>query len=159
MSPQSGADIVVRPAEARDSDAVVEMLAKLAVEHDGFVSYDLLRQGFEYVVQNPEEVWFCVAECGGKVVGMASVHRGYSTWRARPCGIVHDVYVAEEARRMGVGTALFDCLRDRAAAQGYCRLEVEVLRDNDIAKAFYAGYGFRDSGYMGCSLYLDAGTS
>ena len=82
------------------------------------------------------------------ILGLASLHDGYSTWQAMPVGEVQDVYVAEAARRTGVATGLFEFLMAEAKRRGYCKLTLDVMADNDAARLFYEGYGLHDTGYV-----------
>lgn len=109
---------------------------------------DALNESFEFGLRFPDQVRFCVAVRDGKVVGMASIHRAFSTWRGRLKGTVEDVFVAEDARRTGVGTALLQFVVNEARRRGYSVLSLDVQADNQGARSLYEGFGMADSGYV-----------
>jgi GNAT superfamily N-acetyltransferase len=59
---------------------------------------------------------------------------------------IQDVYVAEDARRRGVATALTDAAEMEARARGYDRISLSVGTGNVAARALYARLGFEDAG-------------
>ncbi|MBI2381786.1 MAG: GNAT family N-acetyltransferase [Gammaproteobacteria bacterium] len=54
-----------------------------------------------------------------------------------------DLYVAPEARRLGLAAALLDWARHFAHAQGARGLSLETARDNHAAQALYRRLGWR----------------
>lgn len=140
-------DTLVRWATRWDREAVTDLLTALAHMHGDPISRDDLHQALEFALRNPDEVRFCVAERQREIVGVASLHRTYSTWRARHVGTIQDVYVVESARRTGVATAMLHFIHQHALRRGFCRLELQVQRHNSPAWELYTRYGFADSGY------------
>jgi len=59
------------------------------------------------------------------------------------------MWVAPEARRLGVGGALIDAIIDHARAQGIARLLLDVADHNVGAIALYARKGFEPTGESG----------
>jgi GNAT superfamily N-acetyltransferase len=88
-----------------------------------------------------------VAERDKTLIGVASVHTAFSTWRSAPFGTIEDVFVHPEARRSGVASAMFQFLFDHARRRGFCRLQLDVQGGNKGARAFYESIGMADSGY------------
>jgi len=144
----SGTGLLVRWFTRWDREAVTTLLAALAGQHGAQVQSEDLTRAFEYALRVPDEVRFCVAVRDGKVIGQASLHRAFSTWSARPCGTIEDVYILEQERRSGVATAIFDFLAAEARRRGYCRLRLDVQADNEPARAFYDRYGLHDTSYV-----------
>ena len=58
---------------------------------------------------------------------------------------IQDVYVAEDARRRGIATALTYAAEAEAVARGYRRLSLSVGIGNLAAQALYARLGFEDA--------------
>jgi ribosomal protein S18 acetylase RimI-like enzyme len=72
-----------------------------------------------------------------KIVGYMVLVDSYSTTKAAPTLILHDLCVNEDARGIGVGTALINYALKEHEERGCCRLEGEVLKDNEPARALY----------------------
>lgn len=77
----------------------------------------------------------------GTIVGFAAMSWLWpAAWPTRSM-YLKELYVAEAARKTGVGTALMAALTDLAAAEGCTRVEWTTDRDNTAARAFYARLG------------------
>lgn len=56
--------------------------------------------------------------------------------------LMDGLFVAQEARGMGVGTALLDAISEEAHRRGYAELRLDVIDSNPRAKALYERQGF-----------------
>jgi phosphinothricin acetyltransferase len=82
-----------------------------------------------------------VAEAGGRVVGFAKV--GNYSEREVYAGIgEHAVYVASEARRLGVGHALLEALAAAAEQAGLYKLTSRIFTTNVASIALHEASGF-----------------
>jgi L-amino acid N-acyltransferase YncA len=87
-----------------------------------------------------------VAEVGGKCAGVQSVDL-FSPWIASLTHVATmGTWVAPEARGRGLGRALFKESLSFARSNGYSKIVVQVLANNDRALRFYRGQGFTDIG-------------
>ena len=57
-------------------------------------------------------------------------------------GIVHNIYVAPEHRRAGVGSALVSAAERTLAARGVEAVALEAMATNAAARAFYRSQGY-----------------
>jgi ribosomal protein S18 acetylase RimI-like enzyme len=57
-------------------------------------------------------------------------------------GIVHNIYVAPEHRRAGVGSALLTAAERTLSARGVAAVALEAMATNDAARAFYRAHGY-----------------
>jgi GNAT superfamily N-acetyltransferase len=71
------------------------------------------------------------------VVGYAICFETYSSFLARPTMYLEDLFVLEDARKHGVGGALFDHVRALAVERHCGRMEWQVLDWNMLARDFY----------------------
>lgn len=136
------ADTLVReacPADAATLHRFILELARYEREPDAVaVTPEIL--GAQMASPDPPfEAW--IAERGGEAVGFALAFRTYSTWTGRPGLWLEDFYVVPEARRQGVGDALFQRLADVCRERGYGRLELSALDWNELAQRFYRRRG------------------
>jgi RimJ/RimL family protein N-acetyltransferase len=129
-----------------DREAVRTLMATLAAEHDFVTDPEALDTAFEHALRNPDRIRFCVAERNRVIVGMASLHDFYSTWRGKSYGTIEDVHVSEDARRSGVCTGMLDFLKGEALRRGYCRLTLLVVEGNAPARAAYEQWGMEWDG-------------
>ncbi|NPV48873.1 MAG: GNAT family N-acetyltransferase [Armatimonadetes bacterium] len=139
---------LVRWATRWDRTALIAMVQALAQQHGVEASEDTIGAAFEFALGNPGRVRFAVAQRDDQLVGTASLHEAYSTWRAALYGTIEDFYVVPEMRGQGVGTELLTLLVEEARRRGYCRLQLQVQEDNDRAWQFYEARGFRFTGYL-----------
>ncbi len=100
--------------------------------------------GFREAVEAGElEVLAACAE--DRVVGVAVLAFRPSVSLGGLFASIEDLYVRPEARRKGVGRALFEAVGERCEARGISYVEAQV--EEDGAEAFYAALGYeRESG-------------
>lgn len=84
-----------------------------------------------------------LAERAGRPVGFALFYPSYLTWRGRPGIHLGALFVVEEERRRGVGTALLERLAAIAVERGCGALEFAALTWNDAAATLYDRLGAR----------------
>ena len=84
-----------------------------------------------------------LAWVGGECAGMTNCLWGYSTFAAMPLVNIHDLGVQKEFRGMGISTALLQAVENYAHTRSACKVTLEVLGNNDIAKASYNKFGFK----------------
>lgn len=73
----------------------------------------------------------------GNAVGYAIALETYSSFLAKPTIYLEDLFVLESARGLGVGSALFNHVRNIGEARGCGRMEWQVLDWNELAIDFY----------------------
>ncbi len=140
--------LLVRWATRWDRKALVEMVGALAAQHGVETDERRLTSALEYALGHPQQVRFAVAQNDDEVIGTASLHEAYSTWQASPYGTIEDFFVQPDARGKGVGTELLALLVQEARKRGYCRVELQVQEDNDLAWRFYEARGMHFTGYL-----------
>ena len=141
--PDETKDIVVRPATVDDVDTLHRFSVDLATyedEPDAVTStpQTLARDGFG---ENPQFAAL-IAERGGKPVGFALYTFSYSVWTAARGIFIEDIWVVPEERRGGVARALMQGVARECTAQGYKRIDLNVL-DWNPARGFYERLGYR----------------
>ncbi len=87
-----------------------------------------------------------IAVSDGRDVGMA---RYAADEKSTDTAWLISMWVAPEARRMGIGAALVDAVIDCAHAAGMKRLLLDVADHNAPAVALYARKGFQPTGETG----------
>lgn len=137
MAPEPA--VAVRPATAGDGEVFLALV-------DALADYEklerptpeargrLLRDAFG---PPPNRIRVFLAERGGEAVGYAITCETYSSFLALPTLYLEDLFVLPEARRHGIGRAVFRFLAGEAVRGGYGRMEWVVLDWNQLAIDFY----------------------
>jgi len=86
-----------------------------------------------------------VAEDDGAVVGYVYADVEGTNWMELrgPCGVVHDIYVDETARRRGAGRALLGAAIEWIRANGRSQVVLLTKTRNAHAHELFASLGFR----------------
>lgn len=88
--------------------------------------------------------------------GLLNAFEGFSTFAAMPLINIHDVIVSKEYRRQGISQRLIQYLEKLAKERGCCKLTLEVLAENSIAKSSYSKMNFESyklSDHAGCAEF------
>lgn len=146
--------LTVRTASPDDAPALLDIYAP-------YVENTMIT--FEYEVPSVEEFRarirhtltrypYVVAEESDTIVGYAYASafkkRAAYGWSAET-----SIYVRENARRRGIGKALYRVLEEYLARQHVCNLCACIVYPHPASEAFHAGFGYRtvahfhDSGY------------
>lgn len=132
--------VLVRRGERKDVGALLHLIKELAVYEKAANEVDvdeaiLLEDGFG---ENSIFELF-VAEVDEHVVGIALFYTKYSTWKGR-CIYLEDIVVDPAYRGKGIGSKLFEAVRDVARERNAGRMEWQVLDWNEPAIRFYKKY-------------------
>ena len=132
----------VRRAAADDFDAIADLWRQFDHEippptHEGPADQEAELAEVREIIAS--EVAFLAEDDDGTAVGFALARR-----RAPGFGTLTDLYVANEARRSGIGTELM-----RQVLSAFRELEIEhfdleVVESNHVARSLYARWGFKD---------------
>ena len=100
-----------------------------------------------------------LAESAGGALGFVQLYPSFSSVSAFPLWVLNDLFVAAEARGMGVGRALMEEARAHALRTGAKRLTLETVAENTRAWKLYEslGYVLADPSARFYSLELDEG--
>jgi ribosomal protein S18 acetylase RimI-like enzyme len=98
-----------------------------------------------------------IAEGDGGALGFVQLYPSFSSVSAFPLWVLNDLFVAEQARGLGVGRALMEEARAHALRTGAKRLTLETAAENTRAWKLYEslGYVLTDPSARFYSLELD----
>ena len=141
----------VRGAEPDDGESI-----RRIAEHAWDVAYDGILEG--HVVDETVEDWYSPEFLDGElsrsgVVFLVAVEDGEDGQNGEVIGFAHGavddgegdvirLYVDPDRWGDGVGTRLFERIREELERQGAERLRAMVLADNEIGNGFYRSLGF-----------------
>lgn len=78
-------------------------------------------------------------------VGLVNCFEAFSTFVCQPLVNIHDIVVLSEYRGKGVSQKMLEKVEEIARAKNCCKITLEVLSNNEVAKSAYRKFGF--SGY------------
>lgn len=81
---------------------------------------------------------------GNDFTALANCNLNYSTWQAKPLINIHDFIVSPKYRKQGIGEFLLTGIENYAKKRGYCKLNLEVRKDNIKAQNLYKKAGYSD---------------
>jgi len=93
-----------------------------------------------------------------KPAGLVNCFIGFSTFKCKPLINIHDVVVIAESRGLRLSQKMLEEVERIAKENGCCKITLEVLEGNTVAKGAYEKFGF--SGYeldpsMGKTLFWE----
>jgi ribosomal protein S18 acetylase RimI-like enzyme len=99
-----------------------------------------------------------LAQTSGQSIGIALCLMGFSSYRASRTLNIHDLYVQPEHHGHGIGGKLIERVAHEARTGGYCKVTLEVLESNKVARGVYEKMGFKNPGgtTFRLSLSVDA---
>lgn len=103
---------------------------------------DRARQFLLERLQKYQSVIFAVVE-SDRALGFTQLYPSFSSVSMKPIWILNDLYVADFARRRGVGAQLLLAAKEHALQTGAVRLELTTAIDNTTAQALYEKLGWR----------------
>jgi ribosomal protein S18 acetylase RimI-like enzyme len=148
-----GREIVIRDCMKKDLPAVSTLAGRLVREHhssdpERFMIFDSIEEGYAHYLgsemRNRHAV-VLVAARGAEVVGYAYGRIEPRDWNSlrEECGVLHDVYVDEAARRRGTASLLVERMVGRLSSLGARRVILMTAAVNTGAQALFENLGFR----------------
>ncbi len=85
-----------------------------------------------------------LAYVDGKPAGLVNCFELFSTFACKPLVNIHDVVVLKDFRGLGLSHKLLAMVEEIARSRGCCKLTLEVLSGNTVAKSSYNKFGFNN---------------
>jgi RimJ/RimL family protein N-acetyltransferase len=142
---------LIRPADAADAEALVELGRAVGREPEGWLITDDWRGAgderryLKALRRFPNAAVFVAETEDGRIVGRLSLARDQHPASAHVADL--GLLVAREHRRRGVGRELLAQAVEWARQQGVRKLELHVFPYNEAAIALYEHFGFEREGY------------
>lgn len=133
----------VRPARPEDVARILELIVDLATYERAADQVHATLDQLRTALFGPQPAVFALVACArsAEVVGFALYFCNFSTWEGVHGIYLEDLYVAPEARGLGLGKALLQSLAATAVDRGYARFEWSVLNWNQPSIDFYRAMG------------------
>jgi GNAT superfamily N-acetyltransferase len=147
-------------AQPHEAETVGELLIAFR-DHNGYdrPSDNAMIATVERLIELPDvDFLLAAADADSPPAAVCQLRYRLSVWTAAPDCWLEDLFVAEAARRSGLGAALVEAAIERARERGCRRIELDTNEDNAAALALYHRFGFseRGKGGGGRDLFLGA---
>ena len=109
-------------------------------------------------LEKRETIHTVLAFVDGKAAGLVVSIEGFSTFLCMPLLNIHDVVVSSEFRRRGISKMMIRKVEEIALRLGCCKLTLEVLEGNEVARSLYKSIGFNSyelDPKMGKALFME----
>jgi GNAT superfamily N-acetyltransferase len=107
---------------------------------------DFAKQNLVKTLLARQDVFIVLAFKDKQPAGLVTAIEGFSTFACQPLLNIHDVVVFKAFRGQGVSALLFAEIEKIAKERHCCKLSLEVLEGNNIARKAYSKLGF--AGYQ-----------
>lgn len=142
--------MIIRPATKADAQGMSDVLSPI------ITMWNSDRQSdpdhiLERYIQNPNRIACTIAECDGQIIGFQSLQMATAEnpYGVEPGWGIVGTYVALDAGRAGVGSALFRASLKAAQNAQLPWIDATIGKDNERGLAYYRKMGFdpyRDAG-------------
>lgn len=137
-------DIIIRPATLEDTGLFLRLVEELAVyERMAPPNAEAKARLIEDLFGPKPFYQLILAIKNGRPVGYAAYFYTYSTFVGRRTLYLEDLFVLPEARGDGAGHRLLVTIARVALAEGCGRLDLIVLKWNEVAHRFYEKHGVK----------------
>jgi len=90
------------------------------------------------------DIFIVIIFADNKPAALLTAIEGFSTFACKPLFNIHDVVVYQDFRRQGLTSSLFKKIEEIAKSRDCCKITLEVLEGNHIAKKAYNKLGYSD---------------
>ena len=127
------------------ADALIELMNTYATDPmgGGIELAEEVKRSLAPILSKRTDVHIFLAFVDSQAAGLMTSFEGFSTFQCKPLLNIHDVIVASQYRGLGLSRMLFDATENLAIKIGCCKLTLEVLENNTIAKTAYSQFGFK----------------
>ncbi len=150
--------MTIRPAVTEDRDGILSLLIQVNNVHENNRPDLFIRDKTKYTAKELTDILadasrpiFVAVDEENTVLGYAfcvfEPHENNNNLHKFLTLYIDDICVDETVRGSGVGTALFEAVRDFAKEKGVYNLTLNVWDKNDAAFAFYKKCGFHIQKY------------
>lgn len=138
-----------------DIDSLIPLLKQLfSIEKDFDFNKKRHEEGLKLLLKKRDSL-VVIAKFEGEVVAMVTMQTIISTAVGAKTGLIEDFIVTDDYRDMGIGTYLFEYLKNYARKHDIKRMQLVCDNDNISAKEFYLKKSFKKSNLSAWYNHLD----
>jgi ribosomal protein S18 acetylase RimI-like enzyme len=131
---------------ARHGAAITQLLDGYAADPmgGGAPLSDYVKQNLVNELSKLPHAFSVIAYVDGAPAGLVNCFEGFSTFSCQPLINIHDVVVSPDFRGRGISQRMLAEVEVIARAKNCCKITLEVLSNNEVAKSAYRKFGFND---------------
>lgn len=134
--------VAVRPVVASDREAWLKLFRDYIAFYKASVPEEVIAQTWRRLLNQEDNMMALIAvEDAGRAIGIAALVFHRSTWSATWYCYLEDLFVAPEARGLGVGRALIEATYAEADRRGADRTYWATQETNATARKLYDRIG------------------
>jgi len=134
--------LIIRPAVVDDVPIILQFITELAIYEKAEFEVLATEEHFHNTLFSEQPKAFAlIAELDGIPIGYAVYFYSFSTWLGKYGIYLEDLYVRQQRRGLGAGTALLKELAKIAVKNDCGRIEWSVLDWNEPSIKFYESLG------------------
>lgn len=134
--------LAVRPVVASDREAWLKLFRDYIAFYKASVPEEVIAQTWRRLLNQEDNMMALIAvEDAGRAIGIAALVFHRSTWSATWYCYLEDLFVAPEARGLGVGRALIEATYAEADRRGADRTYWATQEANATARKLYDRIG------------------
>ncbi len=103
---------------------------------------DSIKNKLPSALQKQAHAFSIIAYVDKQAAALINCFESFSTFACAPLINIHDIIVHQNFRGLGLSQILLQHVEQIAKDKGCCKLTLEVLENNHIAKNAYKKYGF-----------------
>lgn len=125
--------------------ALIELLDDYAQDEMGGARplSDFTRTHLPQTLAQTSNAFSFIARVNGQPSGLVNCFSALSTFSCKPLVNIHDLTVKRMYRGLGISRALIQRVEAHAREMGCCKLTLEVLEGNRVARGVYQHLGFQ----------------
>jgi ribosomal protein S18 acetylase RimI-like enzyme len=149
-------DIRTRIATLTDLDVIASLFDSYRQFYEQAPDLTLAKSFIRDRMQAKESVILLASNEADKIIGFCQLYPIFCSIEAKPIYSLSDLYVAQDARRSGAGSALLLAAQKYSAEKGRVKMELTTARTNKSAQAAYESLGWvRDEVFYAYSKRVD----
>lgn len=129
--------LVFRESCKTEIDVITSLIRDFSIYVDGKDSTCIDAKSMEKVFFDEKKAKHLFIEVEGMIAGYMVYFNIFSTFKGTLGIYLEDVYIKEEYRGLGIGTKVFEYLKDIARENNYCKIEWNCLKTNVNSMKFY----------------------
>ncbi len=147
------ADVLVRRATANDLPLVIE----LDGDNTGLHKPDYWGETFHETERHPGQHFLIAESASSDHEFLGFIVGEVRAWEfgSRPCGWILTIGVVHERRVAGVGSALFDAICERFAADGVKTVRTMLARHDQLNMSFFRSQGMMAGSFIELEKPID----
>lgn len=103
---------------------------------------DFIKENLALELSKLPHAFSVICYADGNPAGLINCFEAFSTFKCKPLINIHDITVVNKFRGLGISQKMLAKVEDIAKEKGCCKITLEVLEGNEVARNSYKKFGF-----------------